>query len=100
MVGVSLLLYSTSNISGTEAGTAAAKSVAATFTFLISVGSIRSGVGYAKLSRKAEKIDGEASPMLASDEPSKFEAVGGGGHRLSGFTRAEEVEKSAGWDLL
>ncbi len=60
VVGVSLLLYSTANISGTEAGTAAAKSVAATFTFLISVGSIRSGVGYAKLSRKAEKIDGEA----------------------------------------
>jgi hypothetical protein len=34
-VGVSLLLYSTANINGTEAGTAAAKSVAATFTFLM-----------------------------------------------------------------
>ena len=29
-----------------------------------------------------------------------LKGVGGGGHRLSGFTRAEEVEKSAGWDLL
>ena len=73
VIGISMLLYSAAKASGTEAGAAAAKSVAATFTFLISVGSIRSWVSYAKLSAKAEKSDADATRMLGTANPSMFE---------------------------
>lgn len=73
LIAISLLLWAVAEVSGTAAGAIAAKSFAATFTFLISVGSIRSWVGYAKLERKADKIDGDATAMLVSAEPSVFE---------------------------
>lgn len=64
-VAISLLLWSAASLGGTTAGLAAAKSVAATFTFLISVGSIRSWVGYAKIGQKAKDIDSEACKLLS-----------------------------------
>lgn len=73
VIAISLLLWSAAEVTGIAAGAAAAKSLAATFTFLISVGSIRSWVGYAKLERIADKIDGDASTMLATADPSTFE---------------------------
>jgi hypothetical protein len=72
-IGVSLLLWTTSSLAPTAGGLAAAKSVAASFIFLISVGSIRSWVAYAKLSHKAKDIDSEASRLLNTDAPSAFD---------------------------
>ncbi len=72
-VAISLLLWSSSSLPGTFAGFAAAKSVAATFTFLISVGAVRSWVGFAKLSHKAKDIDSEACKLLAGGEPDGIE---------------------------
>jgi hypothetical protein len=73
LIAISLLLWAVVEVSGTAGGATAAKSFAATFTFLISVGSIRSWVGYAKLERKADKIDGDATAMLGIADPSNFE---------------------------
>lgn len=74
LIAISLLLWAAAEVSGTSAGAAAAKSFAATFTFLISVGLIRSWLGYSKLERKAEKIDSDAMTMLGMENPSTFEA--------------------------
>ncbi len=70
---LSLLLWSAATLGGAAGGVIAAKSVAATFTFLISVGAIRSWVAYAKLSQKAKEIDTEACRLLTTDAPSTFD---------------------------
>ncbi|HEY1051251.1 MAG TPA: hypothetical protein VGE39_15880 [Prosthecobacter sp.] len=70
---ISALLWSAESAASTPTGVATAKAIAATLIFLISVGTIRSWVGYSKLSLKAKDIDTEASRLLAGD-PSEFEA--------------------------
>ena len=73
VTAISLLLWlvgSHASNGGTELG---AQSIAATFTFLISVGTIVSWVEYLKLSHKAKDIDAEAERLLASETPSAFQ---------------------------
>jgi hypothetical protein len=72
-IGVSLLLWTAGSLAATPGGLSAAKSVAASFTFLISVGSIRSWVAYAKLSQKAKDIDSEGGRLLSTESPTPFD---------------------------
>ena len=71
-IAVTALLWSAGTLSSTATGLAAAKATAATFVFLISVGSIRSWVGYSKLSQKARDTDSEACRLL-SGNPTEFD---------------------------
>lgn len=73
VVAISALLWSAQTLGSTPTGVAAAKAIAATFLFLISVGSIRSWAGYAKLSQKAKETDTEACALLKG-EPTEFDS--------------------------
>lgn len=72
VIGLALLLWATMNAAGAEGGSVAARSIAATFTFLISVGSLKSWAGYFKLSQKAEKVDNEATGLIKG-QPTLFD---------------------------
>lgn len=73
-IAISLLLLSATSLSGTPVGIVAAKFVAATLIFLISIGTLRSWLAYATLSQKAGDIDAEASRLLAAGKLDAFEA--------------------------
>lgn len=73
-IAVALLLLSATSLSGTPVGIVAAKFVAATLIFLISIGTLRSWLAYAALSQKAGDIDVEAGRLLTAGNPDKFEA--------------------------
>jgi hypothetical protein len=74
VIAVTLLLLSATSLSGTPVGIVAAKFVAATLIFLISIGTLRSWLAYAALSQKAGGIDAEASRLLAAGKLDAFEA--------------------------
>jgi len=74
VIAVTLLLLSATSLSGTPVGIVAAKFVAATLIFLISIGTLRSWLAYAALSQKAGDIDAEASRLLAAGKLDAFEA--------------------------
>lgn len=76
-IAVTLLLLSATSLSGIPVGIVAAKFVAATLIFLISIGTIRSWLANAALSQKASDIDVEAGRLLTAGNPDAFEA-----HRL------------------
>jgi len=73
-IAVALLLLSATSLSGTPVGIVAAKFVAATLIFLISIGSLRSWLAYAALSQKAGDIDADAGRLLAAGKLDAFEA--------------------------
>ena len=73
-VAVALLLLSATSLSGTPVGIVAAKFVAATLIFLISIGTLRSWLAYAALSQKASDVDIEAGRLLNGGNPDAFEA--------------------------
>lgn len=73
-MAVALLLLSATSLSGTPSGVVAAKFVAATLIFLISIGTLRSWLAYTVLSQKAGDIDAEAGRLLASGKLDAFEA--------------------------
>lgn len=73
IVAVSLLLLSATTLAGTPVGFAAAKCVAATLLFLISIGTLRSWMAYCRLSEKARDTDAEATRLLATGTPDSFE---------------------------
>lgn len=73
-IAITLLLLSATSLSGTPVGVVAAKFVAATLIFLISVGTLRSWLAYASLSQKAGDIDAAAERLLASGDLDSFEA--------------------------
>lgn len=73
-IAVVLLLFSATSLSGTPVGIVAAKFVAATMIFLISIGTLRSWLAYAALSQKAGDIDAEADRLLAAGKLDAFEA--------------------------
>lgn len=72
-----LLLICATTLTGSTAGVAGAKCVAATLLFLISVGLFRHWSGYCSFSKRAERSDADARRMLEGSEPSLCEA-----HRL------------------
>ena len=74
VIAVGLLLLSATSLSGTPVGVVAAKFVAATLIFLISIGTLRSWLAYASLSQKAGDIDASAERLLASGDLDSFEA--------------------------
>lgn len=73
-VAVSLLLLSATTLAGKPVGIAAAKCVAATLLFLISVGTLRSWMAYRRLRQRADDSDAEATRLLTSKTPDSFEA--------------------------
>jgi hypothetical protein len=73
-IAISLLLLSATSLSGASVGIVAARFVAATLTFLISIGTIRFWLAYAALSKKAGDIDAEASRLLEAGKLDAFEA--------------------------
>jgi hypothetical protein len=74
VIAVTLLLLSAITLGGTSVGVAAAKCVAATLLFLISVGILRAWLSYHRFNQKSEQIDGEASRLLAGGEPDSCDA--------------------------
>jgi hypothetical protein len=73
-IAAALLLLSATSLSGTPVGLGAARFVAATLIFLISVGTLRSWLAYAAISQKAGGIDGEACRLLDAQTFDSFEA--------------------------
>jgi hypothetical protein len=73
-IAVALLLLSATSLSGTPVGIVAAKFVAATLIFLISIGTLRSWLAYTALSQKAGDVDIEAGRLLTAGNPDAFEA--------------------------
>lgn len=73
-IAVALLLLSATSLSGTPVGIVAARFVAATLIFLISIGTLRSWLAYAALSQKAGDVDAEAGRLLAAGKLDAFEA--------------------------
>jgi hypothetical protein len=73
VVAISLLLWLACSHAGTGSAELGAQCIAATFTFLISVGMVVSWVEYLKLAQKAKEVDAEADRLLASANPSAFE---------------------------
>lgn len=73
-VAIALLLLSATSLSGTPAGIVAAKFIAATLIFLISIGTLRSWLAYAALSQKAGDTDAEAGRLLKAGQLDPFEA--------------------------
>jgi hypothetical protein len=73
-IAVALLLLSATSLSGTPVGIVAAKFVAATLIFLISIGTLRSWLAYSALSQKAGDVDVEADRLLTTDKADAFEA--------------------------
>ena len=77
VLAISFLLYCLHTLHDTETSVTAARSVAATLVFLISVGTIRSWRGYANFSAKADQAHAEAERLLAQETLDPCEA-----HRL------------------
>lgn len=73
VVAISLLLWLACSHAGTGRAELGAQCIAATFTFLISVGTVVSWVEYLKLAQKAKEVDAEADHLLASPNPTAFE---------------------------
>lgn len=73
-VAIALLLLSATSLAGTPVGIVAAKFIAATLIFLISIGTLRSWLAYATLSQKAGDTDAEAGRLLKSGHFDQFEA--------------------------
>ncbi len=73
-IAVALLLLSATSLSGTPVGIVAAKFVAATLIFLISIGTLRSWLAYAALSQKAGDVDIEAGRLLTTGDSDAFES--------------------------
>lgn len=73
---VAVLFYLTSSTEQAESRDAAARAIAATFLFVISLGMIRALLSYQGFSRKADKCDDDATDLLnAAGEPADYDAL-------------------------